>query len=104
MVQDTLSQALDLPYSVFESGPYDPPCQEERVAYSTSLGLTNSPPPDPEVPQLSGGTPCADALSGPVAICAPCLESRPALWELSKLVSSAPGTVVRSFCGGCLAH
>ena len=50
MVRDSLAQALQLPYSIFESGPYPPPCQAERVAYSDSLGLTGSPPPDPQVP------------------------------------------------------
>jgi hypothetical protein len=53
MVRDSLAQALDLPYSIFESGPYPPPCQAERVAYSDSLGLTGSPPPDPQVPLYS---------------------------------------------------
>ncbi len=53
MVEDALAQALDLPYNVFASGPYTPPCQEERLAYSASLGLTGSPPPDPQV----GGEP-----------------------------------------------
>lgn len=49
MVEDALAQALDLPYSVFASGPYTPPCQAERVAYSASLGLDGSPPEDPQV-------------------------------------------------------
>lgn len=52
-MRDSLAQALELPYSVFESGPYPPPCQAERVAYSASLGLTGSPPPDPQVSALT---------------------------------------------------
>lgn len=48
IVEDALAQAMQLPYSVFASGPYTPPCNEERVAYSNSLNLMDSPP-DPQV-------------------------------------------------------
>ena len=48
IVEDALAQAMQLPYSVFDSGPYTPPCNEERVAYSNSLNLMDSPP-DPQV-------------------------------------------------------
>ena len=48
MVEDTLEQALAMPYSVFQNGPYSPPCDTERVAYSNSLGLLGSEP-DPQV-------------------------------------------------------
>jgi hypothetical protein len=65
MVRDSLAQALELPYSIFESGPYPPPCQEERVAYSNSLGLTGSPPPDPQVPFCHD---CGTELDHPVAV------------------------------------
>mmetsp|Transcript_14760 Transcript_14760/g.44574 ORF Transcript_14760/g.44574 Transcript_14760/m.44574 type:complete len:866 (+) Transcript_14760:431-3028(+) len=51
IVEDALAQAMQLPYSVFASGPYTPPCNEERVAYSNSLNLMDSPP-DPQVAHI----------------------------------------------------
>jgi hypothetical protein len=44
MVEDSLMQCINLPYNVFESGPYTPACEKERVAYSDKLNLMESEP------------------------------------------------------------
>ena len=48
MVEDTLLQALELPYSVFAGGAYTPPCEEERNIYGGKLNILDKTV-DPQV-------------------------------------------------------
>lgn len=100
MVRDSLAQALELPYSVFESGPYPPPCQAERVAYCASLGLTDCPPPDPQIANIL--TSLSRVFNTSSVLLTLCSEQR--VWIRNAIGFAAGEFAWRwAFCGWSLA-
>lgn len=99
MVEDSLMQCINLPYNVFESGPYTPACEKERVAYSDKLNLMESEP-DAQIARIL--TAVATVFDSSSVLLTLCGKQR--VWIRNAIGFSAGDFPWRwAFCGWSLA-